>query len=74
MPAAMPLVPNTGIAASIQAPAGDGSQQAPSEASFWEQVKNVLAAVGGVAILFHSLRLFVTAPAPAKHVAEGEGE
>jgi hypothetical protein len=62
--AGLALVPESGIPAAIQVPAAEAGQQAPGEAGFWEQVKNVLAAVGAVAILFHALRLFVVAPAP----------
>jgi hypothetical protein len=63
-PAGMAQVPESGIPVAIPAPAGDAGQQAPSEDGFWEQVKNVLAAVGAVAILFHALRLLVVTPAP----------
>jgi hypothetical protein len=62
-PAAAPLVPEGGIPVAVQAPPVTAGQQSPSEASFWEQVKNVLAAVGAIAILLHSLRLFAVTPA-----------
>ena len=63
-PSRLAPVPEGGIPAAIQVPAAEAGQAAPSEVGFWEQVKNVLAAVGAVAILFHALRLFVAAPPP----------
>ena len=59
----IPVSPS-GNPTSAQPTAAEADQQAPGEAGFWEQVKNVLAAVGAVAILFHALRLFVVAPPP----------
>jgi hypothetical protein len=64
-PTAMPIVSESGVPVALHAPPADADRQSPSEASFWEQVKNVLAAIGAVAILLHSLRLLASAPKPS---------
>jgi hypothetical protein len=73
VPGPLPLVPESGIPAALQAPAAEGVPQTPSEAGFWEQVKNVLAAVGAVAILFHALRLLAAGEGSGVRV-QGSGD
>lgn len=63
---ALSPVSDSGIPAALQAPTAEAGQQVPGETGFWEQIKNVLAAVGAVAILFHALRLL--------SAGEGSGE
>ncbi len=57
--------PETRVPAAVPGPVPETTPPNGGEVGLWDQVKEVLAVIGAVAILFHTLRLLVTANEPA---------
>ncbi|MGQ9575571.1 MAG: S1 family peptidase [Thermoguttaceae bacterium] len=62
---AAPSMPEA-VTVALKGPPAASDQAEGTETGLWEEVKNVLAAIGGVAILFHTLRLFAASRPPTR--------